>query len=584
MGVTGTLLHKYPLTPPVQTHQALGAGGLHCGRMLTLRIQLVWNGLRQAPASALVGLLLGAVLAYGAWWSTSWFLNFISNELFGSGTFVNRLAAAFTRDVLVDRILGSLLLVLSSSVVLSALPNAVAVLYTSEDLPLHLTLPQKASRVFLFKVGEVFVTTTLLPMLLVLPVLFAYGAHYGAPPIFFLGAALLMLALFAFPVVLGVGLALPLGRFAPAGRAREWAAALGAVLGGLLIFLLRALRPEVLLQTNFANPEELDRFLQTFRDPTAPFLPSALAQQALKGLVRGEIEAQFWLLLALSGGLLLLAGLVAGYAYQQGWVRALEGTVRERGLVRPGLLDRWAMNSRVGALWARDLRLFFRDANQASQLILVGVLVLLYTTSLQYLPLGDTRFQVVAGFLHLAFQGFVIGGVGVRLAYPLLSLEGPGYWMLQTGPVAKHTILLTRFGLALFFLLPLGLALGYFSPRVIGLDDNLTQVSVVLGLASALTAAALGVGLGAAFPKFDAANPAEVPIGMGGFLYMGFMLLHAGFLVLLASRPVYLAITQRQTNYLASEEGPLWLLIVAAATLIPLVLALWFGYRRMGER
>lgn len=552
--------------------------------MLTLRIRLVWNGFRQAPASALVGLLLGAVLAYGAWWGTSWFLNFISNELFGSGTFVNRLAAAFTRDVLVDRILGSLLLVLSSSVVLSALPNAVAVLYTSEDLPLHLTLPQKASRVFLFKVGEVFVTTTLLPMLLVLPVLFAYGAHYGAPPIFFLGAALLMLALFAFPVVLGVGLALPLVRFAPAGRAREWAAALGAVLGGLLIFLLRALRPEVLLQTNFANPEELDRFLQTFRDPTAPFLPSALAQQALKGLVRGEIEAQFWLLLALSGGLLLLAGLVAGYAYQQGWVRALEGTVRERGLVRPGLLDRWAMNSRVGALWARDLRLFFRDANQASQLILVGVLVLLYTTSLQYLPLGDTRFQVVAGFLHLAFQGFVIGGVGVRLAYPLLSLEGPGYWMLQTGPVAKHTILLTRFGLALFFLLPLGLALGYFSPRVIGLDDNLTQVSVVLGLASALTAAALGVGLGAAFPKFDAANPAEVPIGMGGFLYMGFMLLHAGFLVLLASRPVYLAITQRQTNYLASEEGPLWLLIVAAATLIPLVLALWFGYRRMGER
>ncbi|MCL6531112.1 MAG: hypothetical protein K6T70_13525 [Meiothermus ruber] len=552
--------------------------------MLRLRLQLLWNGFRQAPASALVGLLLGAVLAYGAWAATSWFLNFISNELFGSNAFVNRLAAAFTRDVLVDRILGSLLLVLSSAVVLSALPNAVAVLYTSEDLPLHLTLPQKASRVFLFKVGEVFVTTALLPMLLVLPVLFAYGAHYGAPPLFFLGAVLLMLALFAFPVVLGVGLALPLVRFAPAGRAREWAAALGAVLGGLLIFLLRALRPEVLLQTNFANPEELDRFLQTFRDPTAPFLPSALAQKALKGLVRGEIEAQFWLLLALSGGLLLLAGLVAGYAYQQGWVRALEGTVRERGLVRPGLLDRWTMNSRVGALWARDLRLFFRDANQAAQLILVGVLVLLYTTSLQYLPLGDTRFQLVAGFLHLAFQGFVIGGVGVRLAYPLLSLEGPGYWMLQTGPVAKHTILLTRFGLALFFLLPLGLALGYFSPRVIGLDDNLTQVSVVLGLASALTAAALGVGLGAAFPKFDAANPAEVPIGMGGFLYMGFMLLHAGFLVLLASRPVYLAITQRQTNYLASGEGPLWLLIVAAATLVPLVLALWFGYRRMGER
>lgn len=567
-----------------QTHPMTGLGALHCERMLTLRLRIWWNGFRQAPASALLGLLLGAVLVYGAWAATSWFLNFISNELFSSNTFANRLAAAFTRNVLVDRILGSLLLVLSSSVVLSALPNAVAVLYTSEDLPLHLTLPQKASRVFLFKVGEVFATTALIPMLLALPVLFAYGAHYGAPPVFYAGAALSMLALFAFPVVLGVGLALPLVRFAPAGRAREWAAALGAVLGGLLIFLLRALRPEVLLQTNFANPEELDRFLQTFRDPTAPFLPSALAQQALKGLVQGQIEAQFWLLLALSGGLLLMAGMLAGYAYQQGWVRALEGTVRERGLVRPGFLDRWTMQSLVGALWARDLRLFFRDANQASQLILVGVLVLLYTTSLQYLPLGGTRFQVVAGFMHLAFQGFVIGGVGVRLAYPLLSLEGQGYWMLQTGPVSKRTLLLTRFGLALFFLLPLGLALGYFSPRVIGLDDNLTQVSVLLGLASAFTAAALGVGLGAAFPKFDAANPAEVPIGIGGFLYMGFMLLHAGFLVLLASRPAYLAIAQGQKNYLVSAEGPLWLGMLVAATLVPALLALWFGYRRMGQR
>jgi ABC-2 type transport system permease protein len=551
--------------------------------MLTLRLQMLWNGFRLAPASALMGLLLGAGLVYGAWFGTGWFLNFIANELFGSGL-LDRLAAAFIRDVVVDRILGSLLLVLSSAVVLTALPNAVAVLYTSEDLPLHLALPQKASQVFLFKVGEVFTTTALIPTILLLPVLFAYGAHFAAPPLFFLGATLVALALFAFPVVLGVGLALPLVRFAPAGRAREWAAALGAVLGGLLILLLRALRPEVLLQTDFANPEELDRFLQTFRDPTAPFLPSALAQQALEGLIRGDVEPQFWLLLALSGGLLVVAGLGAGYAYQQGWVRALEGTVRERGILRPGLLDRWTTSSLSLALWVRDLRLFFRDANQASQLILVGVLVLLYTTSLQYLPLGDARFQMVAGFMHLAFQGFVIGGVGVRLAYPLYSLEGQGYWMLQTGPVSKATMLLTRFGLALSFLLPLGLALGYYSPRVIGLDENLTQISLILGLASAIAAAGIGVGLGAAFPRFDASNPAEIPIGIGGFLYMAIILLHAGLLVALASRPVYLAITQRQTNYLASSEGPWWLLILVAATLIPVVLALWAGYRRMGEK
>jgi ABC-2 type transport system permease protein len=539
--------------------------------VLALRAHLLLNGLRQSPGAVLVGGLLGVGLVYLAWAGTSWFLDFLRQfPLAGS--------------VVAERTLGSLLLVLSSSVVLSALPNAVAVLYTSEDLPLHLALPQAASRVFLLKVEEVFTTTALLPTLLTLPVLFAYGAHYGAVPLFYPGATLVALALFAFPVALGVGLALPLVRYAPAGRAREWAAAAGAVLGGGLIFLLRALRPEVLLQTNFASPEQLERFLQSFRDPSAPFLPSGLAQSALKGLIAGEIAPQLWMLLALSVGLLLIAGLVAGYAYQQGWVRALEGTVRERGIQPPGLLDRvsgWAL---AWALWVRDLRLFFRDANQAAQLVLVGVLVLLYTTSLQYLPLQETRFKVVAGFLHLAFQGFVISGVGVRLAYPLYSLEGQGFWMLQTGPVSKATVLLTRFALALFFLLPLGLLLGYLSPKVLGLDANLTALSLLLGFASAVAAAGLGVGLGAAYPKFDAPNPAEVPVGIGGFLYMGLSLLHSAGLVLLAARPVYLAFTRGENAYFSGAEGGFWLLFLLTLTLVPSALALLFGYRRMGER
>ncbi|MER3482123.1 MAG: hypothetical protein C4332_02105 [Meiothermus sp.] len=539
--------------------------------MLTLRAQLLWNGLRQAPGAVLVGGLLGLGLVYLAWAGTSWFLDFLRQF-------------PLAGNVVAERTLGSLLLVLSSSVVLSALPNAVVVLYTSEDLPLHLSLPQTSSRVFLFKVGEVFSTTALLPTLLTLPVLYAYGAHYGAAAIYYVGATLIAPALFAFPIALGVGLALPLVRYAPAGRAREWAAAAGAVLGGGLIFLLRALRPEVLLQTNFANPAQLDKFLQNFRDPSAPFLPSGLAQSALKALIAGEIAPQFWILLGLSLGLLLIAGLVAGYAYQQGWVRALEGTVRERGILPPGPMDRLSRLGLAWALWVRDLRLFFRDANQAAQLVLVGVLVLLYTTSLQYLPLQETRFKVVAGFLHLAFQGFVISGVGVRLAYPLYSLEGQGFWMLQTGPVSKATMLLTRFALALFFLLPLGILLGYFSPKVLGLDANLTAISLLLGVASAVAAAGLGVGLGAAYPKFDAPNPAEVPIGIGGFLYMGLSLLHSAGLVLLASRPVYLAFTKGENAYFSSPEGGLWLLILLAVTLIPTVLALMFGYQRMGNR
>lgn len=550
--------------------------------MLTLRARILYNTFRQSPATTALGLLLALGLAYLAWSGTTWFLEFITYEIVGRSSLLERLSAVFTRNVLVERIVGVLLLVLSSSVVLSALPNAIAVLYSSEDLPILLALPQRAAKVFLFKVAETFATTALIPALFTLPVVFAVGAFYDAPWFFYPATLLVVLALYAFPVAIGVGLALPLVRFAPAGRAKEWAAAVGAVLGGGLIFLLRAVRPEALLQTNFADPDALDRFLQSFRDPAAPFLPSSLASDALDGLMKGQFNADFFVLVGLSLLLLALAGLVAGYAYQIGWVRSLEGTVQERGFTRPGFWDRVSLGSRAWALWVRDLRLFFRDANQAAQLVLVGVLVLLYTTSLQFIPLEGERFRVVVGFLHLAFQGFVIAGVGVRLAYPLYSLEGPGFWLVQTAPVSRLTLLLTRFGLALAFLLPLALMLGLLSPQVIGLGTNLTQISVAIALASAVASAGLGVGLGSAFPRFDAANPAEVPLGLGGLLYMGLSLLHSAALVVLAARPVYLSFGSRET-YLAGPEGPLWLLLLAALTLLPALAALAFGYRRMGD-
>lgn len=550
--------------------------------MLALRARILYNSFRQSPATTAMGFLLAVGMAYLVWSGTTWFLEFITQEIVGRSSLLERLSAVFTRNVLVERIVGVLLLVLSSSVVLSALPNAIAVLYSSEDLPVLLALPQRATKVFLFKVAETFATTALLPALFTLPVVFAVGAFYHAPWFFYPSALLVVLALYAFPVAVGVGLALPLVRFAPAGRAREWAAAVGAVLGGGLIFLLRAVRPEALIQTNFADPDALDRFLQSFRNPTAPFLPSSLASDALDGLMRGYFTPEFFGLIGLSLLLLALAGLVAGYAYQIGWVRALEGTVQERGLKGPGFWDRLGASSRARALWVRDLRLFFRDANQAAQLVLVGVLVLLYTTSLQFIPLEGERFRVVVGFLHLAFQGFVIAGVGVRLAYPLYSLEGPGFWLIQTAPVSRLTLLLTRFGLALAFLLPLALLLGLLSPQVIGLGANLTQISVAIAVASAIASAGLGVGLGSAFPRFDASNPAEVPLGLGGLLYMGLSLLHSAFLVVLAARPVYLSFGSRG-SYLAGPEGPLWLLLLVTVTLLPALAALALGYKRMGN-
>src|SRR5690606_25046028 len=52
----------------------------------------------------------------------------------------------------------------------------------------------------------------------------------------------------------------------------------------------------------------------------------------------------------------------------------------------------------------------------------------------------------------------------------------------------------------------------------------------------------LGVGLGAAFPRFDSTNPAEIAVSSGGLLYMVGSFVYAGLSALLFAYPAWRAI------------------------------------------
>ena len=537
--------------------------------MLRLRLWALRNSFRQAPIKQGLALVMALGVAFLAYWGTAAFLDFLGRYPLAGPSVANA-------------ILNVLLLVLASAVILTALPNAFTILYTSEDLPFLLALPLAPWQVFSFKVLETFVITALIPALLLAPVIWAYGNFFGAPALFFLTVIPITLALFAFPVGMGVLLALPLMALAPAGRAREWAGGLSAVLGGLLILVIRGANPEAITTIDFANNEQVDQFLNQLWNPGTPFLPSVLASDAIEQMLAGGFPyAALWLLLS-AVGFLALAGLASIRAYQAGWVRGLEGTVKEAPPRKPGWLERTVGSSgSVGMLWVRDIRLFVRDANQSSQLILVLVLVILYTTSLSAMPLTGRPFVLMVGYLHLAFQAFVIAGTGVRLAFPLYSMEGPGFWLVRTAPVAEWVVLVSRFGLSLALLLPLGLALGAWSPIVIGLPASLQSISIWAALAVVVLVAGLGVGLGAAFPKFDAENPAEVPMSTGGLLYMAISLILALLIAWIAARPVQQVLVQPGLDYLAGPEGLWWLSLLGMATLLPAGAALIFGYYRI---
>lgn len=459
---------------------------------------------------------LGLLLLYAEVWGTWRALNFL-------GTFGDIGVLVFARVLEIG------LIVLTSGVAFSATTAAITTLYLSDDLNFLLAQPIRTARVFGLKVLETFLNTALVPLLLTLPIFFTLAVFSQAPwwayPVIVLASA----AIFAAPVGLGALLAVGLMRVAPAGRVRDVATGLGVIFSAGLVFAVRAMRPEAILN-KIQNPAEFEKVLRDFASPANPLLPPSWAAESVWQAARGEVPLPLLPLLLLTGGLLTLATWLATKAYQEGWARALDSstpkldpTPRGAGLLER-LLGRFGP---AGALAAKDWRLILRDPTQWSQLLVVIALAGVYLMSVQGVPLPYPQFREILGYIQLVFQGFIVAAVAVRLAFPAVSTEARAYWLLRTGPISARQIVLSKFLSILPVTLLLALVLAFASGHIMAVGPAVMLISLLLAVSNALVITALGVGMGAAAPRFTADNPAEIGVSPAGLAFMGLSLLYA---------------------------------------------------------
>ena len=542
-------------------------------------LRLKWTALRHAAQRApkwgfvLVGALAALLVwaeVYGTWRA----LTFL-------GTFGDIGTNVFARVLEVG------LITLTSGVTFSATTAAIQTLYLSDDLNFLLAQPLATRRVFGLKVFETFLNTALVPTFLTVPLILTVAAYFHAPawayPLM-LGTVLLS---FAAPVGLGALLAVLLMRVAPVGRVREVSTALGVLISAGLVYAIRALRPEVLVQ-RMQDPERFEDLLRNFAAPTSPLLPPAWAAQALWQAAHGALSASLLPLVGLTAALLVGATLLATRAYQEGWARALDSSrpkldptpkragwaERRLGRLGPG-----------GVLASKDGRVTFRDPTQWSQLLVVAALAGVYLISVKAVPVPVPQFRGILGYIQLAFQGFIIAGVAVRLAFPAVSTEGRAYWLLRTAPVSPRQIVLSKFWGALPVTLILGLVMGLASARAMDLGPVLLLLSALVSVSNALVITALGVGLGAAAPRFDADNPAEIGVSAGGLAFMGLSLAYSVLCLLLLARPAAGSVLRPDLfpglSALTTPEGLLGLLGLGLATTLGTWLSLRLGWQRL---
>src|SRR5690606_8567575 len=266
-----------------------------------------------------------------------------------------------------------------------------------------------------------------------------------------------------------------------------------------LILGMRALRPE---QLTTMSPEEFESALGAFASFDFGLMPSSWAADAVWGALAGQVAGSALLLAVVAASGLVGLAAVAAQAYRSGWFRSLD-TMGPRHVRRVGSskVPAWEkpLAALGGSIVIKDLRLLLRDPSQWSHLLVLGALAGVYFISTSSLAVGMQQFRDAIGALNVAFLAFLLAGAGIRLALPLVALEGEVLWLLRTArgrswaPVGAKCL-----GVA-GVLLVMGVGRGWAVAGWLGRWPTLALAPPLSGGLSALPGPGLGVGLGAAF-------------------------------------------------------------------------------------
>jgi ABC-2 type transport system permease protein len=488
--------------------------------------------------------------------------------------------------LLAGKLLGLILLGFTSILLLSNVITALSSFFLAKDLDMLVSAPVDWLRLYGAKLLETIIASSWMVVLVSIPMFTAYGIAYKGGWLFPIVAVMLMLPMFIIPAVVGSALTLILVNVFPARRTRDILSVIAVLAAGGIVLLFRLVRPEQL-----ARPEgfrSLMEFISILRTPTSPLLPSEWVQKATMGWLSGEPDwLSMYMLWSTAAAVVVLGALLHRWLYLTGFSKAQESA--QRWVKKDGFLAGFGdtvlkpFGTLRQQLVLKELRLFFRDTTQWSQLILLAVLVVVYVYNIKFLPLrgeGITFFLVnVVPFLNLVLAGFVLASIAARFIFPGVSLEGRTLWLLRSSPMAVKDLLWAKFWVGTLPLLILAIA-------IVGVTDYMLQVSdfmfyVSVGSIALMTFALSGmaIGFGTMFPQFETENAAQIPTSFGGLLYMMASVALIGSVVVLEAGPVYSYLSAKafrqpiEPTQMVAGFGAAFVLCIVA-TLVPIRIAL----------
>ena len=494
-------------------------------------------------------------------------------------------------DLLAGKLLGLALLTFLGILLLSNVITALSTFFLSKDLELLMASPTDPLRIYGARLVETIVNSSWMVALLVVPLFLAYGFAYRADALFYLLAIAVMVPFLVLPAVVGVAVTLTLVNVFPARRARDLLALIGLFAAAGIVALFRFLRPERLVR-----PEEfrdLVDFLAILRTPSSVWLPNEWAAEALMSYLNGFFDPfPFFLLLSTAAAFLVFGSWLHRRFFSSGYSRAQEGATRREQRSRSrwleALLSRFSPRTRV--LIAKEIRVFFRDSTQWSQLFLLGVLVVVYVYNIKVLPLYSGErlsfFLInLVSFINLGLAGFVVAAIAARFVFPAMSLEGRMMWLLRSSPLDVRALFWSKYWVGTLPLLAVAIPLIVATNLILEVSPFIFALSTGTMVLATFALTALALGFGALFPNYESENVAEIPTSFGGLLFMMTAVGYLAGVIILEAWPVYSFLSSNlQGGAVRNFQAlPLVLGFAGAATLtvFAIVLPLRAGVRRV---
>ena len=485
--------------------------------------------------------------------------------------------------LIAGKLLGMIFLSFFGLLVLSNLIAGLSTFFLARDLDMVNSAPVDWLDVYIARLAETMISSSWMVVLMAAPIFTAYEVVFHGGLVFPLLAILAFIPFLLIPAALGSMITMILVNVFPARRTKEILALVTVIAAAGLALLFRLLRPEQL-----AKPEgfhSLVEFITLLRAPSSPWLPSEWLQMGVMGWLREEPEAlPFYLLWSTAAAVLTIGAAMHSRFYAQGFSRAQEsfgGTKSNRGktlfatIFSPlGILRR--------ELILKEIRLFFRDTTQWSQLILLAVLVVVYVFNVRYLPLGKGGLSFfltnVIPFLNIAIAGFVLASIAARFIFPSVSLEGRTLWLLRSSPISMRDVLWSKYWVGTAPLLTLAVIIVFVTNALLDVSGFMMGISLFTIVFLTCAIASLALALGTFFPQFEAENAAQIPTSFGGLIFMMSSVSLIGLIVLLEGRPVYDFLAARTFGSQPDTSQMIgWFavagLVCVATTIIPLRMA-----------